>query len=761
MDFAEIGTLLRRRFWVIVLFAIAGTLLALIAVFTAVPQFTATGALYLGDAQSAAGNASDSSGLFSQNFASQSDIETQIELITSKAIVQQALLETGLNARIDPLGATKLRFLRWRIGDHGDIGAYQPGPHALQALYATMPGAYTVILGANETYSIYPKTIVGKPILTGVLGQPASGGGIQLLIRPAAPNFQDQAGRVYKLTVTEPGAMAESLLGGPITVNAGGSVEQPTKIAFLQFRWFDPYQAQALLNQIMQNFIANQLEWKTQSASTTENFVATQLKKVSASLSDADQNLAQYQAKTGIMEVPLNAQSVVTTMAQYQTQRSAMLLQVFALQELNNDLKQSSGPLNPYLASQANDSVLATLTSALADSYVKLAALQTQYFNNAVEIQTQEAQIARQESAIRTIAENDLAAAQRNLAQLDQQIAGFQHQIENMPADSLKVISLQRSVDVLGKLYVLLMEKEQEAEVSKAETIVNTRIVTAAAPPNSATSPKGAISVVFGAFAGLVIGIALVFGQHAFSGRFESEEQVRKNISLPVFAVVPKRAKFRIPAQDRGEPFSEAFRLLRGGLYRTQNFGRSMIVLVIASAEGDGTTTMALNLAKALAEDGYRTALVAADLYPAQRNQPSGATASWKNGGLVPAPRYMWLSLAALLAAGQNLNSDHPAIPSERVLKTVFTVLRSKFDFIILDSPPLPGLADGMTLGGFANLILSVISLSKTLRRAFAAHNQLISVLDRLHGLIINQVEGSAPYTSRRKSIMDTILRRT
>jgi Mrp family chromosome partitioning ATPase len=329
-----------------------------------------------------------------------------------------------------------------------------------------------------------------------------------------------------------------------------------------------------------------------------------------------------------------------------------------------------------------------------------------------------------------------------------------------MPADSLKVISLQRSVDVLGKLYVLLMEKEQEAEVSKAETIVNTRIVTPAAPPNSATSPKGAISVVFGAFAGLVVGIALVFGQHAFSGRFESEEQVRKAISLPVFAVVPKRAKPKLPAADRGEPFSEAFRLLRGGLYRTQNFGRSMIVLVIASAEGDGTTTMALNLAKALAEDGYRTALVAADLYP-ERNQPSGVSASWKNEALVPAPRYMWLSLAALLAAGQNLNSDRPAVPSEIVLKAVFAVLRSKFDFIILDSPPLPGLADGMTLGGFANLILSVISLSKTLRRAFAAHNQLISVLDRLHGLIINQAEPPAAYGFRRRTIFEKILRRT
>ena len=764
VDFAEIGALLARRFWVIVLFVAAGTILALVTVFTAVPQFTATGALYLGDAQSAAGGSTDSSGLFSQNFSSESDIETQIELITSKGIVQQALLETGLNAKIVPSYATKLRFWRWRIRDHANIIAYQPGPDALQALYATQPGSYKVVLGKANAYSIYPKTGAARPVLTGVLGQPASGGGVQLLIKAASPDFQDVPGRVYDLTVTEPGALAESLLGNRITVNAGGSVEQPTKIAFLQFRWFDPYQAQALLNQIMRNFIATQLDWKTQSALTTENFVATQLTKVNASLSDADQNLAQYQAKTGIMEVPLNAQSVVTAMSQYQTQRSAMLLQVFALQELNNDLKNSSGPLNPYLASQANDSVLASLTSALAASYVKLAALQTQYFDNAVEIQTQEAQISRQESAIRTIAGNDLAAAQRNLAQLDEQIAGFQRQIASMPADSLKVISLQRSVDVLGKLYVLLMEKEQEAEVSKAETIVNTRIVTPAAPPDGATSPKGAISVVFGAFAGLVIGIALVFGQHAFSGRFESEEQVRKATSLPVFAVVPKRAKPKSVAgfagQERGEPFSEAFRLLRGGLYRTQNFGRSMIVMVIASADGDGTSTMALNLARALGEDGYRTALVAADLYPSLHDQRAVSADAAGRQAVTQAPPYMRLSLLDLLAVGQSLNANRLATPNELVLKAVFSVLSSKFDYIILDSPPLPGVADGMTLGGFANMILSVISLSKTWRRSFANHIQLLSVLDRLHGVIINQAAGPAPYKSRRRTLSELILRR-
>ncbi len=769
IDFAEISALLRRRFWFIFAFFAAGTLLALVDVLTAVPQFTAHGALYLGDAQSTSGGSSDSGDLgFSQNFSSESDIETQIEMITSRAIVQEALLETGVNAQILPADATKLRFWRWRIKDRGQISAFLQGDEGLQALYASVPGTYAVVLGPKGTYRIYEKagffSDTPRPLLSGVLGQPASGNGIQLLIQPTTQNFNDVPGKIYNLTVTEPGALADYLLGGPITVTAGGSVTQPTKIAFLQFRWSDPYQARALLNQMMQDFIANQLDWKTQSASTTEAFVASQLKNVNSSLAEADQNLAQFQAKTGIMEVPLNAQAALEAMTQYQTQQAALLLKISALEKLNKDL-QASGPLNPYLVSQADDIVLSNLTSALAASYVSLAALQAQYFDGTVEIRTAEAQIARQQEAIRTIAQNDLATAQQSLSSLNTQIAQFRTSIASLPADSLKMISLQRSVDVFGKLYVLLMEKEQEAEVSKAETIVDTRIITPATPPPHPTSPKGAISVIFGGFAGLVTGIALVFGRHTFSGRFESEEQIRKAVGLPVFAVLPSRTQPEPSADlpgERGEPFLEAFRLLRSSLYRIRKPNSCMIILLI-SAENDGNATIAKNLAAILADDGCRTALIDGDLYRAptdenendvpslmvwidsmaQQSQPNGA----KRYKPSPDPE----------SVNHLVSVSLPNRPNEIVLKKVFANLRKNLDFIILNSPPLPGFADGMTLGSFADVILSVVSLSKTSRRDFAVHTQLISVLNRNHSVVINQDVSRVPYKTRVKKIIDKI----
>jgi Mrp family chromosome partitioning ATPase len=80
----------------------------------------------------------------------------------------------------------------------------------------------------------------------------------------------------------------------------------------------------------------------------------------------------------------------------------------------------------------------------------------------------------------------------------------------------------------------------------------------------------------------------------------------------------------------------------------------------------------------------------------------------------------------------------------ERSFAVVLEKLRREFDYIVLDSPPLPVASDGLALGRFADLILSVVSLRNTERRSFEVHNELIAGLGRQHGLIINGVEGSS-----------------
>ena len=107
-----------------------------------------------------------------------------------------------------------------------------------------------------------------------------------------------------------------------------------------------------------------------------------------------------------------------------------------------------------------------------------------------MEVQVQQATVAKIEDSIRTLVANDLRQTSANLQQMDQTIARFNTRLRAMPAESLQVVALKRSSDVYGQLYVLLMQKAEEAAVSKAATVVNSRVVVPAVLPLEAAQPR-------------------------------------------------------------------------------------------------------------------------------------------------------------------------------------------------------------------------------------------------------------------------------
>jgi tyrosine-protein kinase Etk/Wzc len=636
-------TLRRHLRSILVITAIFGTVSLLYLLFTT-PVFTITGTLYLGDARAAAPVSQNDGGLgFLSDFQAISDINTQIELISNKALVERAILESGLNTTVTSDDAPTLTFWRWAMLYSHSVDAFAPQPGDLQATDATFstapakPVTFRVIIGRGGSYTVtYGGGWLSRPqiVLTGTLGQPASGDGLSLLLKPAIDGVLPAAGSHFSLKVTAAQALQESLQNNRILkVVAGGALTNPTRIANLTLLAGNPYTAQLFLNKLMNDFVTTQISWNDQAASSTEGFIADQLSSIRDSLTDADEKLAAYQAQTGIINVPENAQAVIQQLSSYETQRTGILLQQEALQQLAAEIAHPSGTLNPYIISQSQDPSLGQMAKSLSDAEESLQTLQVQFTGNAPEVQLQLASIAKMEDSIRTLVGNDLAQATHSLSDMDAQIAQYNQQLKTMPAESLQVISLNRASDVFGQIYVLLMQKQEEAEVSKAAASVNTRTVAPAEVLLKATKPKAMVTIGVGLLLGALAGAALALLQNAFTGCYQSEDEIRRRVPLPVYGVVPRRSdsnnKIRRLLAGPQTPFAESMRLLRSNLYRSASGQSVRVVLVTSAGSNDGKTTTSANLAKAFADSGKRTILVDADLYMGRLHEDLRADATY------------------------------------------------------------------------------------------------------------------------------------
>lgn len=769
-DIGQLARVLRRRARTIIFFTALAGAAALLHVLFATPQFTAHGALYLGATQQGPSSGNDDTGTVNLSaYSTQSDVETQIELLTTGTLIERAVLETGLNSTLRPVGVPALTYWRWRFFHGGLTSFFLPNQQSLQVVNATLAGHYELRTGPRNGYELYTTGALfhaAQLVLTGIIGETAYSSTGSLLVRFAPPLEDDAAsgsppdtlsmntvvtpGLTYILDVVPPDALASKLTSGAFNVNAGGDPTQPTKLATLQFRWSDPYEAKLFVNQMMEDYIATQLQWKTEAASVTESFVASQLAKVSQQVADANQALSDYQAQTGIVDPQQTAQAVVAQMEDLQRQRDSLLLKMQALQRLDEMFRISGTTVDEDLISQAGDNVLSALSTSLAMAHVKLSQLQAEYTDTAPDVTIQRAQVAELHSSIQVLIANDMKATTQNLADVDRLIGLYREQLKDQPAELLKVETLKQNSDQLGQLYQLLTQKAEQAQISKAATIIDTRIVTPSELPLSATSPRLLITVIAGSFAGFIVGIVLVFIQHGFSGRYESEEQIREGVALPVYGMVPRRqlamitgpSDNRLPVPLGLTAFSEAFQLIKRNIYLHTDPAHATAILIISANPQDGKTTIAANLAKTLADDGKRVLLLNCDIYASHKENAldfSGCPGlmDWVLTGERPSLQHcpdsdFWVLPAGRLQAGFKGRLDEPR------LAKIFAALTPDFDYLILDSPPLPIVSDGLLLGRFADLILSIINVSHTMRRAFDLHNELIGKLGKPHGLVIN-----------------------
>ena len=359
---------------------------------------------------------------------------------------------------------------------------------------------------------------------------------------------------------------------------------------------------------------------------------------------------------------------------------------------------------------------------------------------------------------------------------LDQQ----KSEVNQMSQKMVEYNILKREAEANKTLYDGLLTKLREAGVSAGLRSSNIRIVDPAMIPAAPSRPAKTRNVALAFIVGLVGGIGLALMREYLDNTVKTPDDIETLSRLPSLAVVPqftssngdgnnKRQKLLPGFSSNGNDkrielvaqhlpksqMSEAFRALRTSLLLSRADHAPQVILVTSALPREGKTTAAANLAVTLAQLGDSTVLVDADL-----RKPGVGRLLNMTGG-------KYAGLSSYLAGASSLalvTVPHPTIPNLAAIPTgplppnpadllsshrfaeAIAELRTKYKFIVIDTPPVMAATDAVILSVQTDGVLLVVRSGETPKEAFTRmRDLLVSVKCNILGVVLNAVNASAP----------------
>jgi capsular exopolysaccharide synthesis family protein len=348
------------------------------------------------------------------------------------------------------------------------------------------------------------------------------------------------------------------------------------------------------------------------------------------------------------------------------------------------------------------------------------------------------------------------AAAEARAGSLRSALKGLEGQRERTTRASVAAESLEREAGAKRALYDKMSQMSLESMQAARLSIAQAEVIDRAEPQPRPTSPNKPLLYALSLLVALAAGAGTIAIMEMTSGGFRSVDDVQDQLGIAVLAVVPKVPKSQNPADLMLERptsmFAESFRIARAAILGVKGTRPPKVIAITSSLPSEGKTTSAVAFARTLATANARTLLLECDIRRAAVRHivrtPLPAV------GLVEV-LHGEASIDEAIHPGDVPNLDQVLVISpyfsaenlfgEGRMEQLLATLRDRYDHIVLDLPPLMGLADGRFLAVLADATTLVIKWGSTpVSAATSALNWLRSDGSNPVGVIYTQVDPSA-----------------
>jgi capsular exopolysaccharide synthesis family protein len=513
----------------------------------------------------------------------------------------------------------------------------------------------------------------------------------------------------------------------------------------------DPQEAARWANALADLYIEQSVSSRADAAKRAYDWVQGRLADTQRQMREAQDKLFKSYQQQDLF-VPEGSQSAVTTsitrLNEDQITTAARRIVVdAALKQIEQ--MQSRGQALDSVPQIATDELYLGISGQVAALRLELTRLLEKYKSGHPDVQKVEAQIAQLEKARAGRATQLVAGMRAELAQLERREAETRNAIDEQKKQAAgqsrkgaELDALRKEAESSKNLYEVLLQKLNESDIAASMKNDNVTIVERATVPTSPVRPNKKAIAGIATVLGLLLGIALVLGRDFFENTLKDPDEMERFLHLDLLAAVPRYG------DDTAHLVTEAYQSLRTALLFARKDEGGQVVLVTGTAPQEGKTTTLVNIAKLLASSGEKTLVIDCDLRRAQLH-------TWLGLDREPGFTDLFVSHIALdalirptmvpnlfaLTAGP-LPPNPPALLARRDLVAVLSHLRGRYEWVLVDSPPLASVTDALLLARYADIVLFVVQHNRVDKKLIKrAVTMLRKATPNLLGGVLNAVD--------------------
>ena len=541
---------------------------------------------------------------------------------------------------------------------------------------------------------------------------------------------------------------ANSLKSGIQVIEVG----KKTGIIRLSYKSTDPRRARDVVNTLAQVYQEHNVDFKSQEASKTLEFIESQLGTTQNDLDGAEKNLQIFKSNSGAVQLDADNADLVKRLAELDSQLSSLGLQKKQLEFTTSLLRQAirKGEVHTATAGLQDDIGTGSLSARLAELDVQRQTLLSELSPGHPQVKALKAQIDEVQSKLLATYEATLKGISRQESALQQEIGRYEGEFRKLPEAERELGKLLRVSKVNADIYTFLLQKHEEARITKAATISNISVVDSAIIPTAPIKPQKQKNLLLGLLLGLMLGAGLAFFVEYLDDTIKGSDEARRIIGAPVLAVIPF-----IPAD--GEQSSElhssmiTFRSLRTSIHFSAINREKKVLITTSTFPGEGKTTISANLAITLSQTGARVLVIDADMRRPSLHTKYGHSKvpglSEVLAGDVPAQSILHdtnIPNLTLLTAGTTPPNPAELLGSEKMAALLVT-LREEYDHIIIDAPPVLAVTDAPLLTSQCDMVIIVLETERVPAKAAQRMAEMLaSVHAPVGGIVINDKSGAS-----------------